>query len=238
MRNKTRLLLLTILIVLTPIFTFSTAADNEEPLYMIGFEEGGGIEETSPVVDMNGDLHVFMHVVTATTDRLVHLYYIDGEPTFEIILEDAIGLEIRTTYSTDINLGVVYSIFTLLGDLVFYNYIWMPSSVLIKEMYSITQHDLFYITYFDVEYAEGFIHIFHTKYDDNDMSTLNMTHHYGFLNLWNTETFIITPPSLYQNVVETLVDRNGDLWYLYDYTGPYGIGIGSLNRAAEMMIPI
>ncbi|MCK5303731.1 MAG: hypothetical protein KAJ72_00665, partial [Candidatus Heimdallarchaeota archaeon] len=45
-------------------------------------------------------------------------------------------------------------------------------------------------------------------------------------------------PSLYQNVVETLVDRNGDLWYLYDYTGPYGIGIGSLNRAAEMMIPI
>ncbi|MCK4973190.1 MAG: hypothetical protein KAS52_07695, partial [Candidatus Heimdallarchaeota archaeon] len=211
MRNKTRLQLLTMLLVLTPIFTFSTAADNEEILYMTGFEEGGGIEESSPVIDMNGDLHVFMHIVTASTDRLVHLYYIDGEPTFEIIVEDAIGLEIRTTYSTDINLGVVYSIFTLLGDLVFYNYIWMPNNVLITEIYSITQHDLIYITYFDVEYANGYVHIFHNKYDDIIMTTVNMTHHYGFINIWKTESFIITPPEDYQDVVETIVDRNGDM---------------------------
>ncbi len=226
------------LLILAPIFTFSTAADNEEILYMTGFEEGGGIEESFPVVDMHGDLHVFIHIVTAETDRLVHLYYIDGEPTFEIIVEDAIGLVIRSTYNSDINIGVVYSIFTLLGDMVFYNYNWMPNNVITTEIYSITQHDLFYITYFDVDYANGFIHIFHNKYDDDMMTTVNMTHHYGFLHIWNTERFIITPPSLYQNVVETLVDRNGDMWYLYDYTGPYGIGIGILNSFMEMMIPV
>jgi hypothetical protein len=223
---------------MAPIFTFSTAADNEEILYMTGFEEGGGIEESFPVVDMNGDLHVFMHIVTADTDRLIHLYYIDGETIFDIIVEDAIGLELRTTYNTDINIGLVYSVFTLLGDLVFYNYNWMPTNIQTREIYSITQHDLLYITYFDVEYANGFLHIFHNKYDDHDMTTLNMTHHFGFLSFWNTETFVITPPSLYQNVVETIVDRNGDLWYLYDYTGPYGIGIGVLNSAMGMMIPV
>lgn len=196
LKNKTRFLLLTILLVLAPISTFSTAADNEEILYMTGFEEGGGIEESFPVVDVHGDLHVFMHIVTADTNRLVHLYYIDGEPIFEIILEDAIGLEIRTTYS-GINLGLVYSISTLLGDMIFYNYNWMPDNVVNTEIYSITLHDLDYITYFDVEFANRYIHIFHNKYDDYDMSTLNMTHHYGFFHLWNTERFIITSPLLY-----------------------------------------
>jgi len=238
LKDKTWYLFLITLLVLAPIFTFSTAADNEEILYMTGFEDGGGIEESYPVVDMNGDLHAFMHIVTADIDRLVHLYYINGEPTFEVILEDAIGLEIRTTYSTDINLGVVYSIHTLLGDLIFYNYNWMPNNVLNTEIYSITQHDLFYITYFDVEYADGYIHIFHNKYDDDIMSTVNMTHYYGFLHLWRIEKFIITIPSLYQNVVETIVDRNGDMWYLYEYTDPYGIGIGSLNSTMGMMIPV
>jgi len=238
LKYKSRIVLLTILLVITPIFTFSTAADREEILYMTEYEGIGGIEESFPVVDMYGDLHVFLHIITAEADRLVHLYYIDGEATFEIIVEEAIGLEIRTTYNTEINLGIVYSIFTFLGDMIFYNYNWMPNNIQNREIYSISQHDLFYITYFDVEYANGFIHIFHNKYDDFDMATLNMTHHYGFLSLWNTESFIISPPSLYQNVVETIVDRNGDMWYLYDFTGPYGIGIGILNSVMELMIPI
>ncbi|MBY9001335.1 MAG: hypothetical protein KGD64_10495, partial [Candidatus Heimdallarchaeota archaeon] len=238
MKYKTKLSLLFVLLVLSPVLTFASAADNEDVLYMTGFEEGGGIEESFPIVDMHGDLHLFLHIVTATTDRLVHLYYVDGEATFEVIEEDAIGLEIRTTYNTDINLGIVYSIFTVLGDLVFYSYNWMPANTLNLKIYQINAHDLLYITYFDVDYANGYIHIFHTKYDDVIMATMNITHHFGFLHNWNTERFSITPPSLYQDVVETVVDRNGDLWYIYDYSEPYGIGIGSLNSVMELMIPV
>ncbi len=238
LRNKTRLSILAILIVLSPILTFISAADNEDILYMAGFEEGGGIEESLSVVDMNGYLHLFLHIVTAETDRLVHLYYIDGETNFEVIEDNAIGLEIHSVYSLGINLGVVYSVSTVLGDMVFYYYDWFMSDIKATEIYKITAHDLLYVTYFDVDYVDGIIHIFHNKYDDYDMSTVNMTHHFGFLRIWSTETFIITVPSLYKNVVETLIDRNGDMWYIYDYSGPYGIGIGSLNSALETMIPI
>ena len=82
---KTKLLVLTLLLVVSPLFTFATAtaADREEILYMTEYTAGGGVVESFPVIDMNGDLHTFLHIVTASDERLVHLYYVDGETTFD-----------------------------------------------------------------------------------------------------------------------------------------------------------
>ena len=109
-----------IILIIVPItHRIEAAQSNEDLLYMTNLIPDGGILESHPVFDSDGNLHAFLHVNSAEGNRLIHLYYVDGTPVTRVIVENAIGVEIRYVFPG----GMIYSELGDGGELVFYKYV-------------------------------------------------------------------------------------------------------------------
>ncbi|MCG3259111.1 MAG: hypothetical protein H7644_05160, partial [Candidatus Heimdallarchaeota archaeon] len=150
LKKKELLLVLLVLILIPNLFSTAQATENEDIIYLTDVVINGGILESVPLIDRDGNLHTFLHVKNSQGNSLLHLYYLDGETHFEIIEEFAIGVKIQYSYSSDINLGVVYSVDDALGARYFYHYTWSEFNQQTNEIFWISGEDISgnYVSFF------------------------------------------------------------------------------------------
>lgn len=232
-KKKEFVFVLLVLMLIPNLNSSAQASENEDLLYLTDIVIDGGILESVPLIDRDGNLHTFLHVKNSQGDSLVHLYYQDGETHFETIEEFAIGVKIQYSYSSAINLGIVYSVDSELGARYFYHYIWGPSIQRKIEIFWVSGEDISgqYVTFFKFQFIDMFLHAFHNVWDHVDMVYMNISHYYGFFD-YDYEIFSIDAPvSGAKAVMDITLDETGRIWYIHRLDQPtFGIGSAILDN--------
>ncbi len=215
---------------------FVSGATNEDLLYMTNYSTDGGLIESIPLRDSAGNLHTFLHLRTLDGEKLVHLYYVDGEQNISVIEESARGVQIRCTYQ----IGIVYSKITEGGEMIFYFYTWNVLRAMQDEVVRIPRLEVFNnIFNFRVFYAQGKIHIFHDYLYGLFGMMMNITHYSGvpitfYGNEFERESFFI-PSSSWKQILDFTIDGNDNIWYLFRFTPlgyEFGVGIAQLANGS------
>jgi len=232
-KKKEFVFVLLVLMLIPNLNSSAQASENEDLLYLTDIVIDGGILESVPLIDRDGNLHTFLHVKNSQGDSLVHLYYQDGETHFETIEEFAIGVKIQYSYSSAINLGIVYSVDSELGARYFYHYIWGPSIQRKIEIFWVSGEDISgqYVTFFKFQFIDMFLHAFHNVWDHVDMVYMNISHYYGFFD-YDYEIFSIDANvSGAKAVMDITLDETGRIWYIHRLDQPtFGIGSAILDN--------
>ncbi|UJG43832.1 MAG: hypothetical protein K9W46_01280 [Candidatus Heimdallarchaeum endolithica] len=210
-------------------------AENEKEYTLLYTEniKDGGILETFPVMDMEQNIHVFVHLRTSVDDKLVVLYS-DGSKLIQAnLLEDVSLITFYDSFIYNDNLFVIFSAVNPLGTISFYEYSWSPSSNRTIPIVSIASSILPYINYFKVVIDNGTTHLFFNRYYGDDNRFMNITHYYGREGSFKKEYFSISNP--YYRVGLDFVVNNGTIYYFYqkwedsynkgEFKGDFGFGI-------------
>ena len=232
-KKKELVFVLLVLMLLPNLISSAQAAENEDLLYLTDIVNNGGILESVPLIDRDGNLHTFLHVINSQGNSLLHLYYLDGETHFETIEEYAIGVTIQYSYSSDISIGVVYSVDTELGARYFYHYRWSEPHQQMNEIFWISGEDISgrYVSFFKFQFVDGILHAFHNMWDHEDMVSMDIHYYRGFFT-YNYEVFMIDAPvSGAKNVMDITLDETGRIWYVHRLDQPtFGIGTAILDN--------
>ncbi len=224
------LCLIVLLAVLSTSITYVSAEENENIIYMSNYSIDGGLLESYPVRDRFGNLHTFLHIEASEGEKLVHLYYENGQMNFTVIEEDALGIQIRCVYQV----GIVYSKSFIGGDMVFYYYTRAAQRSFNEEITQLTGAEVLN-NVFDIKviYANDKVHLFHdyvygpfgmlkniTRYSGRPLSALT--------NTFEKEDFLIASDS-WKQILDYTVDDEDNIWYAFRYAPEgFGIGIGQL----------
>ena len=234
LKKKELLLVLLVLILIPNLFSTAQATENEDIIYLTDVVINGGILESVPLIDRDGNLHTFLHVKNSQGNSLLHLYYLDGETHFEIIEEFAIGVKIQYSYSSDINLGVVYSVDDALGARYFYHYTWSEFNQQTNEIFWISGEDISgnYVSFFKFQFIDRILHAFHNMWDHDDMIYMDIHYYRGFFT-YDYEVFMIDAPvSGATNVMDITLDETERIWYVHRLDQPtFGIGTAILDNS-------
>ncbi|MHA1222470.1 MAG: hypothetical protein ACTSSG_04265 [Candidatus Heimdallarchaeaceae archaeon] len=220
---------------------FVTAQQTDSLIYMSGFVEDGGIVDSIPVLDSSGGIHIFFRVRSSTGDKLVHMFYENNKAIFEVIEDLATGIEIVGYYSSEINVGIVYSKTTTLGSKEFYNYFWLPGNSQKKLIFTLLGKDLPYIQWIKAIYHNGFVHVFYNQFYGGNNEFMNITHYFGFFT-FKMEYFNINAKQdplhpQRRDYLDLTIDQYDQLWYVWQLrTSTFGIGIGLLEN--HTLVPL
>ncbi len=234
LKNKKLVFYIFLVLVLLP-SSLSTAqtTETEELIYLTNIIDNGGILESVPLIDNEGNLHAFVHVRNSEKDSLIHLSFLDGEIEMETIEEQASGLTIHYAYTSDINLGLVYSIEDNLGSLTFYHFIAGKFLHNTYEFFWISGSDYTgeYVTYFEFQFIDGILHGFHNMWDHIDKVNMTMYHYYGFLS-FDSESFELDyPVPFVTDTMDITLDETGQIWYIHRLDqSAFGIGTYILDN--------
>jgi hypothetical protein len=234
LRKKKLIVILFMALVLVP-YAFSSAQDseNEELLYLTDIISSGGILESVPIVDSDGNLHTFIHVRNSEKDSLIHLTYEDGEILYRVVEEDATGLTIHYSYASPINIGLVYSIDGGTGSKTFYHFITGEFAHHSYEIFWISGGDLIggYVTFFDFQFINGYLHAFHNMWDHGDMVNMTIYHYRGYMS-FDSQLYEIEPAlSGLEDVMDIAVDVLDQVWYIHRLDQQFfGIGAAILDN--------
>ena len=208
---------------------YVSAEDSEEIIYMSNYSIDGGIIESRPIRDRDGNLHTFLHIETPEGEKLVHLYFVNGQTNFTVIEENIFGLKIWCVYPV----GVVYSITSAGGDTVFNYYTKAPQRVFTDQITEFTgielRNNIFNIS---VIYAQNKVHLIHDYVYGAFGSLKNITRYsarpLSGLFVFEKETHFIYSNS-FKQILDFAVDEDSNLWYAFRYSPEgFGIGIGQL----------
>jgi len=233
LKLRSSFLIIIVLVVLS--FNSLILGENESEYTLLYTEniDDGGIIETFPVIDMNQNIHVFVHLRTSVEDKLIVLYN-DGSKLIQSnLLEDVSVITFYDSFIYDDQLFVIFSAVNPLGTISFYEYSWSPSSNKTIPIVSIASSVLPYINYFKVTIDNGTTHLFFNKFYGDKNEFMNITHYYGSSGSFKKEYFSITNP--YYRVGLDFVVNNGTIYYFYqkwedeynkgEFTGDFGFGI-------------
>ncbi|MHA1417322.1 MAG: hypothetical protein ACTSRR_13850 [Candidatus Heimdallarchaeaceae archaeon] len=127
LKLRSSFLIIIVLVVLS--FNSLILGENESEYTLLYTEniDDGGIIETFPVIDMNQNIHVFVHLRTSVEDKLIVLYN-DGSKLIQSnLLEDVSVITFYDSFIYDDQLFVIFSAVNPLGTISFYEYILLVS---------------------------------------------------------------------------------------------------------------
>ncbi|MCE7748997.1 MAG: hypothetical protein GPJ51_11405 [Candidatus Heimdallarchaeota archaeon] len=232
-KKKELVFVLLVLMLIPNLISSAQAAENEDLVYLTDIVSNGGILESVPLIDRDGNLHTFLHVKNSQGNSLVHLYYLDEETHFEIIEEFAIGVKIQYSYSSDINIGIVYSVDNELGARYFYHYTWTEANQQTNEIFWISGEDISgqYVSFFKFQFIDRILHAFHNMWDHEDMIFMDIHYYRGFFT-YDYDVFSIDAPvSGATNVMDITLDETERIWYVHRLDQQtFGIGTAILDN--------
>ena len=239
-RNKQIFLVIVLLLIGSIFLTSVYAEENEDILYLTDIVSKGGILESSAIVDNSENLHTFFVAKNSNGTRLIHLYYIEGEVFFDVIIEFAQGVHILYTYADGTKVGLIYSIDTEIGARQFRVYEKQDSFVQDILLFQLTGELVpWYVTFYKFLYVDGIVHVFHNLYWGGLMENMNITHYWGAPGgTIFYETFYLSISNT-RDVLDIVIDESNNLWYIYELRqDDFGIGIGLLEDINFTLIPI